>query len=274
MRRPLVLLCAALWLICVLVAPPPRADEKGKQDTKTKTYTNEDLPPVSDAARTPHPAPTQTAAPPADSPIPSYDDMRDENGHGEGWWRLRANELDAKILEARYEAQRLHVGYVKGNRLVDPRLPARSREATARLLELEAERDGLPEELRRAGGPASWLWPCGRSLPAKPLPSPKPGAAAHGAGAVTLSWDPVPDGTFYLVEVECLDCCGFREDCGVTSLDVTKTTARLPLEAGHSGRWRVRALDAAGRPGAWTGWQALEPRGVEVPSTVPSRVEP
>jgi hypothetical protein len=258
MRRLLAVLLVSGSLI-----PFPTAHGRQQETQKEETeqdepivFTNDDLPPAPPSSS----APVATAPPPpakAPAAIPSYDGYRDRNGHGEGWWRQRAAELDLKILDARIRAETLHVQYVKGLTITDPTLASRSKEATEYLLELEAERDQLPEELRRAGGLPGWLRRGGRSLPSELLPPPEP-LEPSWADGVTFSWKPVPDAAFYIVEVECPDCCG-PMPCDVRSRDVSGTSARFSFEADRAGRWRLRSLDAAGFAGEWSDWLPFEP---------------
>lgn len=258
MGKVLQVFAVSGWLISGMAVHAEQRNAKEKTEQKeTVVYTNEDLPPAPPgSSASPVTPPQASPAPSTSLAIPSYDSIRDQNGHGEGWWRQRAAELDARILEARIEAEKLHVAYVRGKTIIDPTLAPRSREATLFLKKLEAERDALPEELRRAGGLPGWLRG-GQSAPSEALPPPEPEAPTH-AGALTLSWKPVPLGAFYVVELQCLDCCGPIEPCEVSSRDVTGTSVQLPFEGGHSGRWRVRALDAAGAGGEWSDWQSFE----------------
>jgi len=52
--------------------------------------------------------------------------------------------------------------------------------------------------------------------------------------------------------------CDALGDCDIRAVDVSVPAAQLSIEAGRSGRWRVRALDAAGYPGEWSDWNDLE----------------
>jgi hypothetical protein len=249
-HAPAILVAGLLTLgSCVPVRAESKKDEA--EGEPQVVYTNEDLrrvrssPGSAPAARPPEPIPVE---------IPSYATYRDRNGHGEGWWRQRAAELDLRILEAGDRAQRLHVAFVRGKTLTDPTLAQRSQEATKALLRLEAERDGLPEELRQAGGLPGWLRRGSGVLPTEPLAAPLPKAASH-TGLLGLFWQAVPQAASYLVELQCLDCCGPIGACDVQSRDVSDTRAQFAFEAGRSGRWRVRALDAAGFAGAWSEWR-------------------
>ena len=163
-----------------------------------------------------------------------------------------------QVYDARLRAERLHVDYVKGKTIIDATLASRSREATRRVLELEAEREELGEEMRRAGGHSGWLRRGGESLPSEPLPPPVPEEPIRANG-LTFSWKAVARAAFYIIETQCLDCCGLMGPCEVRSLDVTRTSAQFSFEDDRSGRWRVRALDAAGFSGEWSTWLDFEP---------------
>ena len=113
-----------------------------------------------------------------------------------------------------------------------------------------------PEEMRQAGGLPGWLRRGETTLPDEVLPSP----VLEGpvlADELTLTWKPVIGAAFYLIEVQCTDCCGLMEPCEPRTLDVARASARFPFESDGSGRFRVRALDAAGFPGEWSGWLAF-----------------
>ncbi len=259
MIRVVAVLAASGWLILTTSAYAQETDTKKETEPEPIVYTNADLPPpLPTTGTSPPPAPASTSSAATTSAQLSYDSYLDKNGHGEGWWRHRAAELDLEVLAARLRAQELHVGYVKGTTIIDPTLAPRSREATLLLLKLEAEREGLTEELRQAGGLPGWLRRDGFFLPSEPLPSPAPEKPIRADG-LKLSWKPVARAAFYIIEVQCLDCCGLLGPCEVRTLNVTRTSARFPFEADRSGRWRVRALDAAGFGGVWSTWYDFEP---------------
>jgi len=249
------------WLI--LSAPFQAQQQSGKKEAdkdETFVYTNADMPSAYPSSTTlPRNAPPTALKLPSGS---SYAGVRDRSGHGEGWWRQRAAEMDARVLAARIEAEQLHVDYVKGKTITDPSLGARSRDATKALLKLEAERDRLPEEMRRAGGLPGWLRRGGTSLPSELLPSPVPFEASY-SDELLLSWEAVRQAGFYIVEAQCLDCCGLLAPCDVESLDVSTTSAGFPFAPGSSVTWRVRALDAAGFAGEWSEWTSFLPRPVD-----------
>lgn len=148
---------------------------------------------------------------------------------------------------------------MRGKTIVDATIPARSREATRVLRELEAERERLPEELRRAGGLPGWLRRRGEPVSSEPLPPPRV-EEPTSAGDVVFSWKTVPSAAFYIVEVQCLDCCVLLDPCDPRSIDVKGTSATFPFEGGGSGRWRVRALDVNGFAGGWSEWKEFEHR--------------
>jgi hypothetical protein len=242
---------------CMLltVSAPTQATERKKQDeSKAPVYTNADLPPAppsSSGSSSPVPAPALLM--PATESLPSYDGHRDRDGRGEGWWRYRATLLDAECLAAQLLAEELHVDYAKGKTLTDSTLASRSREATLAWREVEARRDQLPEEMRQTGGLPGWLRRGEPDWLADPLPAPVP-ATQPQADPSLLTWKPVHGAAFYLVEVQCTDCCGLMAPCDSRTLYVSRASARFPFESGGSGRWRVLALDSAGIPGEWSDW--------------------
>jgi hypothetical protein len=224
-----------------------------------EVYTNDDLPPA-----LPESSRARTAEPPPDVPLLSYDDLRDINGHGEGWWRQRATLLDIAIDEAEEEVLRLEVQYQRGKKLANPYLSELALAAKERLLGLMAERDGLPEELRKAGGPAGWLRRPSRDHSGKALPAPSPGNARYEEGLI-LEWPPVPEAHFYFVEMQCLDCINVIYESEILSTDVVRPRARFPLSEGRRVRWRVQALDNWGLAGPWSPWLTSTLPGVESP---------
>lgn len=248
---------------CLALGTPTRSQQDSERERNERgaahVYTNDDLP----AAL---PVPGGSSAGPdegsngqeeASLTIPSYSGFRDRDGHGEGWWRLRAAELDLRIIAARLDAQRLHVAFVKGETLVDPSLPSRSRAATRHLRDLEAERERLPEKLRLAGGLPGWLRRGDRPPPTGLLPPPALREPAGGE-ALLFSWEAVPRAAFYVVELRPDECGRLVGECDTLSLDVSEPKARFPLEAGPGGQWRVIALDKAGFPGEWSSWTRFE----------------
>ena len=247
-------LVAALFVVgCVLVTVPAQAKaiEQKKQDgSKPTVYTNADLPPA--------PPSSADSPPPAPAPelLPSYDGHRDRDGYGEGWWRYRAALLDVECLAAQLLAEELHVDYVKGKTLTDSTLAVRSREATLAWREVEARRDQLSEEMRQAGGLPGWLRRGEPDWQADLLPAPELEARSQ-ADPSPLRWKPVRGAAFYLIEVQCTDCCGLMAPCESRTLDVSRTSVRSPFETGGSGRWRVCALDPTGIPGEWSDWIGL-----------------
>lgn len=213
-------------------------------------YTNKDLPKAEGTSR-----PPAESKDPDPVELPTYDAIRDRNGHGEAWWRQRACELDAQIAVAEDEAQRLLVRSKRNGVLVDPTVATRAKEAADHLIELRAERAGLPKELTEAGGLSSWLYGIScLEAPALAAPETTPADVAEG---LAMSWKSVTPGARYVVELQCLDCCGMAGPCDVRSVEAIGTSLRLPFDAGHSGRWRVRAIDPTGPVGAWSEWQSF-----------------
>jgi hypothetical protein len=252
------------------VAQQATATDEAEQQRGARTvFTNADLPPPLPTGTPPAPEPASSpeqdlmslGAPPAPATAGlSYASHRDRDGHGEGWWRHRAAELELRLYEAQLEAHKAHVAYVKGKVLIDPQVPVRSRAATQHMREIEAEREGLNEELRQAGGLPGWLSRPGGTPSTEPLPAPTvelPGGVNPGD---VLTWTPVPNAAFYLVELQCLDCCGLLGPCEALTLDVTQASVAVPAEARGTGRWRLRALDAAGFGGDWSAWHQYAPR--------------
>ena len=244
MEKPLI----ALVLLGVAWGTIP-ADEQKKEDAPV-VYTNKDLPKVEGTSR----PPASTSPDPVE--LPTYDAIRDRNGHGEAWWRQRACELDAQIVVAEDEAQRLLVRSKRHGVLVDPTVATRAKEAADRLIELRAERAGLPRELTEAGGLSSWLYGEISCVEAAVLAAPETEPADLAEG-LALSWKSLTPGARYVVEVQCLDCCGMTAPCDVRSIEANGTSLRLPFDAGRSGRWRVRAIDPSGSVGAWSEWQSF-----------------
>src|SRR5262245_30030478 len=111
MKALLVVAATAALLAGASARADTDKDKKDKNDDTPVLYTNEDLPQPPAGAAPSHAArpapPTTEPAPPME--IPSYDAVLDEDSHGEGWWRQLACELDAAIVLAEDEAQRLHV---------------------------------------------------------------------------------------------------------------------------------------------------------------------
>jgi hypothetical protein len=92
------------------------------------------------------------------------------------------------------------------------------------------------------------------------LPAPIAETAGGASSGDTLVWRAVPNAVFYLVELQCLDCCGMLGPCEVRTLDVTQASVPIPADARGTGRWRVRALDTAGFGGSWSTWNRFTPR--------------
>ncbi len=255
-------------LVTLLVAGTAPGVQAGSDDDKKKpkqekpfVFTNDDLPPAEGAPPAANDADATaapTTAPTAAVSIPSYGEVRDRSGHGEGWWRMRAAELDVKVLDAAIRSQELHVQKLRGKlTLSDPTLLQRWKDAAIYLTEVEAERDALPDELRDAGGLPGWLRRGEVEIPAEALPAPVPLAPSFGDG-VTLTWTADRQARFHIVEFQCLDCCSGFDPCEVVSRDVSSPSAPFALEAGKSASWRVRSLDEFGFPGEWSGWETVE----------------
>jgi len=245
----------AIWglmTIPLVAAPQSKTD-----DDEPLVFTNADLPPPLPTSGPTTPAPD--TPPPGATTGMSYAEARDRNGHGEGWWRRRAAELDLAVALAWREAQTLHVQFVRGKEITDPTLKLRSREATLAYKELEAERERLPEELRQAGGMPGWLRRGADPFPVEDLGAPT-GLELIRGELPTLSWQAPAQASYYLVELQCLDCCGLLGPCDMQSIDVAATQLPYEVEADKTLRWRVLSMDSAGFPGDWSEWVTSAPR--------------
>src|SRR5210317_550305 len=97
-----IVLFVSVGLVVAPSTHTARAQDRDRKETGQEApvvYTNEDLPPApvgTQATATARPAPPEPLAVSA-----SHDAVRDRSGHGEGWWRQRAAELEARVVAAR-----------------------------------------------------------------------------------------------------------------------------------------------------------------------------
>ncbi len=100
-----------------------------------------------------------------------------------------------------------------------------------------------------------------RQLPAPPQLSPTQGTAfSRYPRGMTLAWRPVSGARSYTVEIDCYQCCEANKWCAEVGR-VWKVQSRLnntnytfTFVGAQPGRWRVWAVDAAGRPGRKSPW--------------------
>lgn len=83
---------------------------------------------------------------------------------------------------------------------------------------------------------------------------------SHYPRNLTLTWAPAAGAARYAVEVDCYHCCGLNQWCADVGRSwwlessVNPTSYSLVFAGAQAGRWRVWAIDAAGRQGPKTGW--------------------
>ncbi len=94
-------------------------------------------------------------------------------------------------------------------------------------------------------------------LVAPTLLSPAVDAAFHAYPRVlTLEWEPVPGALRYRVDIECYGCCAAHQFCYLHSETTSGTSYTLDNFVGDQpGRWRVRAISAAGVAGPPCDWR-------------------
>ena len=134
MRWVSAILAVSAWLILPIPAQERPAGAKARSAAQASVFTNADLPPplpVTGASA----AAVQASLSPAPAPAPArvaqfqLGEPRDQNGHGEGWWRQRAAEFDLKIYDAWVTAQTVASAWRQGSRFRsgDASQPAASR---------------------------------------------------------------------------------------------------------------------------------------------------
>lgn len=110
-----------------------------------------------------------------------------------------------------------------------------------------------------------------------PTVSPSPRPTVPGLGTVTLvsppdgsvfgnfprttslGWVPLPNAASYVVEIDCLGCCGSQWCADVgrqfrIARGITATSYTFDFVGAQPGRWRVWGVDAAGQEGPKSPW--------------------
>jgi hypothetical protein len=100
-----------------------------------------------------------------------------------------------------------------------------------------------------------------QGLPAPVLRSPATGSVFKNfPRTLTLRWSAVSGAAYYMVEIDCFDCCKKNQWCTdvgksyklVRNLKATSYT--FNFVGAQPGRWRVWAVDAAGNEGSNSDW--------------------
>ena len=101
-----------------------------------------------------------------------------------------------------------------------------------------------------------------RALDVPQLVAPPEGAVlTFFPRTIDFEWNAVPAAATYEIEVDCYHCCATDRWCsdvnprGVPRHQVTATKFTTEFPGNQPGRWRVWAIDGAGRPGPRTPWR-------------------
>jgi TonB family protein len=120
------------------------------------------------------------------------------------------------------------------------------------------------------------------TAPAAPLGAPQLVAPDEGAvltffpRTIDFEWRAVPGAATYGIEVDCYHCCATDQWCSDANpralprhvVTATRFTTEFP--GNQPGRWRVWAIDGAGRPGARTPWREFTfPQQTRTAATAP-----